>query len=99
MNREELEEYRNRWTTDTPEMRSLRFQTDSQRVPNIRKLPGKPLPFENLRKKVIEQYGILGFCALRSALGRTHLSVLDFIASLKSIGVDVSKYDATAVSV
>ena len=98
MSRQELEEYRNRWTTDTPEMMTLRFQTDNQRTPNIRKLPGKPLPLENLRKKAIEKYGIMGFCALRAALGRNNLSTSNFITSLKEIGLEISKYDASAVS-
>lgn len=98
LRREELEEYRSKWTTDTPEMRTLRFRSEARPNPVLRRLPGTPMAFERLREKVIEKFGILGLSTLRAALGKDRiLGLNELSAATRKIGIEVSKFDINAV--
>ena len=59
---EKLQEYRQKWTSDNPVGRMMRFQTEALRTSNsavpqkfrvnrVRFMPGTPVPVEKLREK------------------------------------------------
>ena len=76
--REELEDYRKQWTSDTPVMRKTRFITEmnealGRHIPQfkyrtLRKLPGQPRALELLRNRLVEGNGTFAIRQLRRAL-------------------------------
>mmetsp|Transcript_5428 Transcript_5428/g.5582 ORF Transcript_5428/g.5582 Transcript_5428/m.5582 type:complete len:335 (-) Transcript_5428:60-1064(-) len=99
VDKQKLEEYRERWTKDPPEMRTIRFKVDAKSTPTLRRLPGTPMGLERLRDAAIEKYGILALTTLRNALGKNLLSLLAFERILKSIQLDLSKHDMNTIVV
>jgi len=74
ISREDLERYRNEWTSDTPTSRTFRFNVESKIAGNamknfetatVRMLPGTPRALETYREKLIERYGVLALSCIR----------------------------------
>ena len=107
----QLDIYRKTWTHDTPESRSMRFQTESRRAGNgsapekfavrsVRYLPGTPIAFERFRDRLIERYGILAMSTLRNLINnRNELTSAEFYALIKASGLAMVRTETSSVSI
>ena len=106
--REEVQQYRDEWTKDSPLGRSRRFKTTNNLGPGagtryqtrqLRALPGAPMAVEQLREKVHRQAGSLGLVELKSTFasfdtsGDSRLSRVELRQGLEKLGVMVPAAD------
>lgn len=97
MSKEQLEEYRAKYSKDSPEIRGIRYTTDTLQGSALRRLPGTPMGFERLRNQLSEKFGVLGLTVLRATLGRGPVSEARYNRALDSLALELSKHDLNTV--
>lgn len=99
MSQDQLEEYRAKYTKDSPEIRGIRYTTDNLQGTALRRLPGTPMGLERVRSQLSEKFGVLGLSTLRAALGRGFVSELKYTQTMSSLALEVSKHDLNTVKI
>lgn len=107
MPREQLVAYQQKWSSDTPASRSMRFQTENRRAGNaanqlfqtacLRLLPGTPIILERFREHLIERHGVLALARLRYCMGQGTVSCAQFRASIVKCEVKLTPSDINQV--
>jgi len=107
MPREQLVAYQQKWSSDTPASRTMRFQTENRRAGNaanklfqakcLRLLPGTPIILERFREQLIERHGVLALARVRHCVGRGNCSCDEFRSKLAACQVKLTPTDVNQI--
>jgi len=107
MPREQLVAYQQKWSSDTPASRTMRFQTENRRAGNaanklfqtkcLRLLPGTPIIMEKFREQLLERHGVLALARVRYCVGRGSCTCSSFRAKLAQCEVKLTPADINQI--
>lgn len=97
---DQLQQYHQHWSSDTPCARTMRFTTENRRqgnaanklfqTPSLRTLPGTPRVLERFRENLIERYGVLALVVARYYIGKGIITCNELKVGLNKTGIKLS---------
>lgn len=107
MPREQLVAYQQKWSSDTPASRTMRFQTENRRAGNaanklfqtkcLRLIPGTPIILERFREQLLERHGVLALARVRYCMGSGTISCAEFRAKIGKCEVKLTPTDVNQI--
>ena len=107
MPREQLVAYQQKWSSDTPASRTMRFQTENIRAGNaanklfqtktLRLLPGTPVILERFRELLLERHGVLALARVRHCMGKGAITCKEFRTRLANCQVKLTPADVNQI--
>lgn len=107
MDREQLVAYQQKWSSDTPASRTMRFQTENRRAGNaanklfqtkcLRLIPGTPIILEKFREQLLERHGALALARVRYCMSSGTVSCSAFRTKILACEVKLTPADINQI--